>query len=290
MKKIVIIADTTWSIGRIHKDLENALKDKYTFIFYEAARFNLESFMRDFKEANACITTYSVYDAFIQLINNTIELRKTLIVCHGHSEYAAHNRTSHTTDMTYASTSHVLKPFFGETPLYITPNAVDCSQFKYKPHSGQINTLGWCGAIGVATKRFEWGCKIAAKTRLPISYAISIPFEKVVEWYQTIDVLVVTAGPEEYVETGPLPPFEAIASGCLVIGTSVGNFSLVPGPKFKTIEEAVEIINSLREKPEECKRIAAEQYAYVIENMDMKKVSAEWDKAICATMEKAGTA
>jgi hypothetical protein len=290
MKKIVIIADTTWAIGRIHKDLQEALKDKYIINIYEASYFIVDDFMRDFKEAVVCITTYNLYNAFIEMIKTPEELRKTLIVCHGHSEITAYNRTSHTPDMTYAATSHVLKPFFGELPLYITPNAINCSSFKYKPHSGQINTLGWCGAIGVATKRFEWGCKIAAKTRLPISYAISIPFEKVVEWYQTIDVLIVTAGPEEYVETGPLPPFEAIASGCLVIGTSVGNFSLVPGPKFKTIEEAVEIINSLRGNPEECKRIAAEQYAYVIKNMDMKKVSAEWDKAICVTMEKAGTA
>ena len=71
-------------------------------------------------------------------------------------------------------------------------------------------------------------------------------------WYKTIDVLLVTAG--------PLPPFEAILSGVLVIGTAVGNFQLLPGPKFSKIEEVAVLLKDLKKLPDRVKALAKEQY------------------------------
>lgn len=99
------------------------------------------------------------------------------------------------------------------------------------------------------------------------------------EWYQSIDVLLVTAGPEEEREAGPLPPFEAIASGVLVIGTNVGNFQFVPGPKFSTIEEAATILNALKKDPETIRQISAAQYDFVMQNYTFEICAQKWAEA-----------
>jgi glycosyltransferase involved in cell wall biosynthesis len=113
-----------------------------------------------------------------------------------------------------------------------------------------------------------------------------MPFSEMKDWYHTIDILLITAGPDRWVETGPLPAFEAIASGVLVIGTNVGNFTKIPGPKFSTVEEGIEIINKLKQNPEEVKRIAKIQYQCVIENWTYKDISIGWRSAFNAVLKK----
>ena len=118
--------------------------------------------------------------------------------------------------------------------------------------------------------------EIARRSRIGISIAETLFLSDLKEWYHTIDVSLVTSGPELYIETGPLPPFEAIASGVLVIGTSVGNFAKVPGPKFTSVEEAVTIIKHLKSNPEHVKNLAAEQYDWVVENWTYQTLAPSW--------------
>jgi len=152
---------------------------------------------------------------------------------------------------------------------------VDPSKFDYKVRSGVITSLGWCGST-VSTKRLDWSHKIAEKTDLPVNIAHSLSIEDIRKWYHTIDLLIMTAGPEVHVETGPLPPFEAIASGIPVIGTSVGNFRLLPGPKFSTIEEAVTIIQDLKKNPAAMIQLAKDQYEAVLANWTYREIAPKW--------------
>lgn len=289
MKKVVIIAESGWSVETVHNSVIKELRTKYEFIVYSATAFVYGDFMRNFKEADVCLTTFNFYRDMLRMFPDPNDLRKILIVCHGYPDLLYINCNNLDPNLTYGITSDVLLPFYNISPVYITPNGIDSVHFTYKEHSGIIKTLGWCGAIGIPTKRYTMGHSIAAKTRLPISYAATMSFQDVCNWYKTIDILLVTAGPEEHVETGPLPPFEAIASGCIAIGTPVGNFRKVPGPKFNTVEEAVEIIEKLKANPEMCRELAKEQYEYVMANWTMKTLALEWDKAFIATMEKAAT-
>jgi glycosyltransferase involved in cell wall biosynthesis len=88
--------------------------------------------------------------------------------------------------------------------------------------------------------------------------------------------LLITSGPEPYIETGPLPPFEAIASGIPVIGTNVGNFRKIPGPKFTTTDEAAAIIRVLKSDPAQVRSLAEEQYNWVVENWTYKTLASSW--------------
>jgi hypothetical protein len=110
--------------------------------------------------------------------------------------------------------------------------------------------------------------------------ANTLSFEEVKNWYHTIDLLLITAVPVPEQETGPLPAFEAIVSGIPVIGTPVGNFRHVPGPKFTDLDEGVRLVNYYKEKPEELKNLAKEQYDYVIKNFSYKVLAPYWEKAL----------
>jgi len=283
MKRIVVIADIGWSIGRIHKDLETELKSEYEFKYYNPTRFYLEALQKDFAKADICLTTFNLYASILQLFKKPEERKKIAIVCHGHSEIT--NGGVWTEDITYGVVSDVLVPFFPKG-VSVVPNGVDANLFTRKHHNGIIRTLGWCGACGVLVKRIDWSYKIAKGTHLPVSIASTLSFDDLKPWYHSIDILLVTAGPEPYVETGPLPPFEAIVSGVPVIGTRVGNFRHVPGPKFNTIEEAVVILNKLKSDPNEVKRLAEEQYKWVMENWTYKTLVAQWKSMFDTVLQK----
>jgi hypothetical protein len=283
MKKIVIIADTGWSIGRVHKDVAAALAEDFEFKFYDHTCFVMEDFLDDFHSADLCMTTFWVQDGLFDLCNfkTPEDQRKFAVVCHGVSEITAGR--SWFPHVTYGAVSDVLLPFF---PLcaHVVPNGVDMSLFQRKPHEGQITTLGWCGCLNTRWKLSDRAFEIARKSRLPLSTAETLSLDDLKIWYHSIDVLLVTSGPRLHDETGPLPPFEAIASGVVVIGTNVGNFSKVPGPKFSTPEEAALILADFKKDPERVKRLAEEQYNWVAENWTYRTHALAWKKMFEAAM------
>jgi glycosyltransferase involved in cell wall biosynthesis len=168
--------------------------------------------------------------------------------------------------------------------------------FTRKEHSGAINRIGWCGAPHISSKQFHWAREIAKNlnTELYVSSKTlfedsadwkAMPFDDLVNWYTTLDILLITSVPTKESETGPLPAFEAIASGVVVIGTPVGNFAEVPGPKFSTVEEAISILNELKTNPEKVKQIANDQYACIVEKWNYRVVSHHWRHAFYKVIE-----
>jgi FkbM family methyltransferase len=95
-------------------------------------------------------------------------------------------------------------------------------------------------------------------------------------WYDSIDLLLVTSGPEVTVETGPLPPFEAIVAGVPVIGSPCGNFSFVPGPKFATVNEGIAILRSLMSDPTQVVEVAKEQRESVLASWTYDALARKW--------------
>jgi hypothetical protein len=276
--KIVVIADTGWSVGRVHSDIARSLP-QHEFIFHDSAAFFQDIFLNDISNCDIILTTLNLYFDIDELITNN-HRKKILLVCHGISDIKYiqnnHNFKGFSSEFTYSVTSDVLVPFL-PMQVYVTPNGVKDDLFTYTQRSGKISNLAWVGAPSIAIKRIDWSNKISLATDLPLTIASNIPFDSLVQLYQTFDLLIVTSGPHESEETGPLPPFEAIVSGVLVIGTPVGNFRHIPGPKFTTIEEAIVIINELKKDPEKVCSIARMQYEYVMANYTYSVLSKKWD-------------
>ena len=276
MKKIVIIIDLGWSVHRVFQDIEAYLKEEYTCTYYNAKAFYLDKFIMDVTNADICFTTLNLYGDMFHFIKASANLTKFVFICHGYTEI---NKTiTYSSLPTYSVTSDVLLPF-APSNTYLTPNGVNPTYFRKKECTGAIQNLGYCGSLW-NVKRIDWSYKIAQKVHLPISLAISIPFEQMNAWYHSIDLLLVTSGPEPYVETGPLPPFEAICAGIPVIGTAVGNFRHVPGPKFSSMEEAVKIIEDLKKNPEIVKQLAKEQYEYIMTHFTYNVLVDSWKQMI----------
>jgi len=285
MKHVVVIADTGWAIGRIHRDLAKVLASEYTFTYHTSGHFYMDKFLRDFRKADVCLTTYNHYQGMLKLFPSSSDRKKIAMVCHGYSELEEGTTNPLPSIFTYGVTSHVLSPRFA-IPHHVVLTGMNPEEFTYTEPTGRIRTLGWCGCRQVVSKRPEWGHAIAKQTQLSISYAETLSYDALKEWYKTIDVLLVTAGPEPWKETGPLPPFEAIGSGVLVIGVPIGNFSLLPGPKFHTVEEAVVLVNELKANPTKVKALAKEQYDCVMAKWTYTATKGSWSALFDAVLTK----
>jgi glycosyltransferase involved in cell wall biosynthesis len=202
-------------------------------------------------------------------------------------------------DAIYGMVSRSIQHLFPSNlnPIFV-PNCVELDHFTHKEHSGSTNVIGWCGAPRVWFKQFHWAKEIAKQfgTELQVSCKVpfedpadwvALPFDDLKKWYSTIDILLITSIPNGQSETGPLPAFEAIASGVLVIGTPVGNFNEVPGPKFSTVEEAGQILSELKSDPERVKQIAKEQYDCIVQKWNYKVVAEKWREMFRSALKNA---
>jgi hypothetical protein len=285
-KLVCVLADTTWSIGRVHTNIADALKGEYEFIFHYDAAFSADKLKADLKRCDVFLTTPNLIDGIRRCFPEE-NLNKCLMIMHYHHKdgWASLRDSPLLFTCTYCTISEAVTRSF-PAPVLWTPSGVNPAFFKHTLRSGTIKTLGWCGNLAWASKRVEWSYKIAEKAELAVSLAVRTPFADMPAWYKSIDVLLVTAGPEEHRETGPLPPFEAVLSGVLVIGTAVGNFQLLPGPKFSTIEEAAALLRDLKKSPDRVKALAKEQYEAVLKDWTITAVLPKWRIALEAAATK----
>ncbi len=279
MKKVFVFSDTHWALGRIHRGIEKQLKGEYEFQYIDWSCWEYNDFMRKYNWCDKAITNLASYRMFKATFPHLVnEKSKFIFVSHGYPE---HDGVEYNSKLNYGIVSGYLKNFFPESiDPFLMPNGVDPDEFNYLPKDGTLTNLGWCGAPGISSKQFDWGVTISKKACLPLRVASSLTYDELKNWYNSIDLLIVTSIPQLNQESGPLPPFEAIVSGVPVIGTPVGNFSKVPGPKFKTIEEAVEIIEELKKNPDKLKKIHQDQYEYVMNNFTFEKVVKYWKDAL----------
>jgi hypothetical protein len=277
--RVVVFADVGWSVGRVHKDVSKYLYDT-EFIFIDWYNFTWDGLVNAINNADVCLTNIVSLKYFHDW-KLPINLKRCLFLSHGFIDNNATPIELMKDDLVYGVTSDSIRQLFPlNRTIFTMPNGVEPSHFKYRERNGDVNVLGWCGATGVASKQIGWAYDIADQTDIQLSIGDGMTFEQIVDWYGTIDVLLITSIPNGRSETGPLPAFEAIVSGVLVIGTLVGNFKNIPGPKFDCVADAVLILQTLRETPMKVKEIAREQYEYVMENCTYSSFAYKWQEAL----------
>jgi hypothetical protein len=278
MKKLFIFSDTHWSLGRVYRDVAKHLGSEFETKFLDWGNYDSTSFIENYNWCDVCITNLVCLET-LPVFYPHLNYRKCIFVSHGgieHKEITPYNPNFH-----YGMTCESLRSRFPSyLHPYLMPNGVDPENFDYKPRDGTLNNLGWCGATHVPLKQFEWAKQISEKASLPLQIASTLTYDEVRNWYHGIDLLLVTTIPVPHMESGPLPPFEAIVSGIPVIGTPVGNFANIPGPKFTTVDDAVSFIEHFKTHPEELRELAVTQYNYVMNNFTYKTLIHYWRHAI----------
>lgn len=273
--KVFIFSDTHWALGRIHRDVMKQLPHEVRYTDW--AKYSWDEFMTNYNWCDKCITNLVAYKS-LKPTFPFLDFRKCIFVSHGAVE---HEGIELNPALKYGMVSDCLEPLFPSMiKPFLMPNGVDPENFNYLPKNGELKTLGWCGAPHVQSKQVEWAYDIAKQTHLPLGLATRFSYDQVKSWYNDIDLLIITAVPLPYKETGPLPAFEAVVSGVPVIGTPVGNFRHFPGPKFTTVQEAVSFIEHYKTHPEELKALAAEQYEHVMKNWTYKTLAKQWQHAL----------
>lgn len=273
--KVFVFAETKWALGRIYKDFAKYVDYEIKYVDWET--YSYDDFISNYFWCDKCLTNLCAYNSLKHTFPQ-IDLRKCIFVSHGFTE---HENVSYDKNLVYGMTSDSLKPLFPEyIEPFLMPNGVDPENFNYKETNGEINTIGWCGAFRIDWKQANWAEDIAKENGLPLKICFGMNHDQVRDWYNTIDLLLVTAIPKPHIESGPLPPFEAIVSGVPVIGTPVGNFRHVPGPKFTTLEEGIALVKYYKTHPDELSQIAKEQYTYVLNNYTYKTLSSYWKHAL----------
>jgi len=241
--KVFIFSDTHWSLGRVHRDVMKQLKCEVQYLDWSG--YQWQDFVNKYNWADRCITNLVAYKTIKNVFPN-LDLKKCIFVSHG---FVEHENMEYDESLKYGMTSDALIPLFPKNiKPYLMPNGVDPDNFHYKPKQTPLETLGWAGADHVWWKQANWAHEISKQTNISLKLATKLSYDDLKNWYNTIDLLLITAVPNAHQETGPLPPFEAIVSGVPAIGTPVGNFRNVPGPKFTTVQEAGEIVNYYKEK------------------------------------------
>lgn len=273
--KVFVFSDTEWALGRIHRAVMKQLKYEVRYLHWTNP--NYQDYIDNYKWCDKCITNLVAHD-FIKRNFSELGFAKYIFVSHGAVE---HENVQYDEKLQYGIVSDCLIDLFPNTITpFLMPNGVDPDDFHYRPKYSSIARLGWCGAPHIASKQIGWAHKISEKTQIPLHIASTLSYDEVKEWYNTIDLLLVTAIPIRYKETGPLPAFEAIVSGVPVLGTPVGNFYDVPGPKFTTVDEAVELIEHFQKNPIELFDLAKEQYDYVMKNFTYEVLAPRWKDAL----------
>ncbi len=281
-KQVFVFSDSYWSINRVYRDVEKQLSDDFEFFYMHWRDYDPVDFIQRYNDCDLCLTNVICVTCPMPDFPY-LDFRKTLFVSHGFPE---NDKLSHyPKNYMYGMTSDSVLHFFPkDVPVLYTPNGVDPDHFTYRERSGELKTIGWAGASYQPYKHLDWAQAISLQTNIPLKTAEHLPFNQMKDWYQTVDILLVTTIPEHWRETGPLPAYEAIVSGVLVIGTPVGNFRKIPGPKFSTIEDGVKIVNELKNNPELVRKLAKEQYDCVMNNWTYKQLAHYWRSAFYATM------
>ena len=285
MKLVCVLADTTWSIGRVHRDIADALGSEYEFVFHYDARHYRDKMLADFDRCDVFLTTPNLFGGLTDSTLKGRNLKKVLFIAHYAHDWTFLKESPLLNEPSYCTISEAVTESF-PAPCRWTPSGINPALFDYRPRSGKIRTMGWSGNLAWVSKRVDWSYQIANGAELVASLTVRTPYAEMREWYQSIDIFVVTAGPGVDCETGPLPPFEAALSGVPVIGTAVGNFRLLPGPKFTTIAEAVAILQDLKANPDRAVALAKEQYDAVMSNWTIQAVLPKWREALDAAIEK----
>jgi len=283
-RKVVVFAGLGWSTGKVHREVLSRIPD-CKVAYHDAYQYFPRSLDEDVKDCDLILSTLNCHFACNGMFKTPELRRKVFLLCHGTPEIS--EGVEYPQDFRYGVTSEAIIPVLhAKTNIrnpYVMPNGVDFSLYTHVERSGVLKVVGWAGAWHIPCKRFHMFQPIVNGVRLGVKATTNypgLPVDEMDGWYRDVDVLLVMSGPEKWAETGPLTAFEAVVCGAIVVGTNVGNSGLIPGPKFQTVEEAIAIINDLKQRPEKVRELAKEQYEYVKANWSYDVIAPTWERAL----------
>jgi len=240
-QSVLLICDADWSTGSISKDLQHLSKKWQVSIL-------------DWKTNPTDLPTiFSEFDSVICFTLNASKAWPILsnhgIICCGEVEFEQNvrNHLYLPPAITYGAVSpsiYTILTKYSSHPVFYTPASARFDRFHNIPHKfTKTPTLGFVGPTTPhSVKNYELFQEIAIKSKLPTRTAFKeFTYETMHRFYQSIDLLICTS----VTEGGPLPVFEAIASGIPVFSTPVGltkEFSSIP--KFTTADQCVDLIHT----------------------------------------------
>jgi glycosyltransferase involved in cell wall biosynthesis len=280
-RKVLIFSEV--GFGKLYREVLQRIS-RCDVVYYNAARFVMHKFLYDLQQSDACIVPIHLYGDIQHFVEDKSLLSKFLFVAHDSSHIHA---LEYSLDAKYAVVSDSILHKMQDRVVNVIPMGIDPSLYTYRRRSGMLNIVGW--SSGRSIKRFEMfypiveGVNLAGKA----TSGCIIPLDKTNEWYQNVDILLVlSSGPEESVETGPLSAFEAIACGIPVVGTAVGDFRHIPGPKFSTVEEGIALLEQLKRDPERVRDIAKQQYEALMSRWSYDVTAKLWEEALFSAAGK----
>lgn len=248
-KSVLLVADVAWSTGSIARDLRCLLPEwDVNFIRWDSYPRAMERMCVE----HDAVAAFSLMSPLAWPI-----LRNHGVFCCGPVELEMVRSRGGVHGACFGAVSrelyHELTRLPNRAGVHYTPASARASRFR----SGSprpIRRLGWCGVPksakhfdGDDAKRFSMFDEIATRTGLEFSVSHkNFSYDTMQEFYDAIDLLVCTSSSEG----GPLPVFEAIASGVPVISTDVGLVKEAASiHKFASVDEAVAMIERLMRDP-----------------------------------------
>ncbi|HUU88394.1 MAG TPA: FkbM family methyltransferase [Candidatus Glassbacteria bacterium] len=259
-KSVLLVVDENWSTGSIAKDLKHISYSKEWNVSLlnwngKTPYYRLSTIFSGF-DSVACFTL-GASRAWPVLDNHGI-------VCCGEVEFESNiqNNVFLPKAKCFGSVSPKIYQTltkYSKVPIFYTPATARLSRFTHsKPKTPISPILGFCGQSHYkSVKNFELFERIAKQVgAITCVSEKNYNYDTIHKFYQSIDILVCTSSSEG----GPLPVFEAIASGIPVISTPVGLTELMGSiPKFKSHFEAAHLIETLKD-PKFLYQTITEQY------------------------------
>ena len=279
LQKIVCLGDFDSPVGLGLKSVAKQLGESYEFVYHNVFHFWLETLVQDLKEADICIFTPKALDVFLwdTFPKSRSIIAKIVILVESQEAMKA-------VDANLMLSCAIMKASVNnktDSAPYCLPSIVDIAQFTLTSNeSSCLRTIGWCGDLANSTQCKDWALAVSDLVNLPVSICSSnVPFQRRKEWYETIDVLLLTDSNTHSLQY----IYEAIASGVPVITSSNNE---LPGPTVCTQAMAAALLNEFRADPVKLKIIAQLQYTYLVTHHSVDAVKSAWARVFTDISKK----
>jgi len=274
---VLLIADADWSTGSISKDLQ-ILSKKWQVSILDWKNYTNQSDLKTiFSEFDSVICfTLNAPTAWPVLTNHSV-------VCCGEVEFeqAVRNHIFIPKAKCLGSVSpsiYTILAKYSRSPIFYTPASARLSRFKKVFHKRPtIQTIGFVGSTTPnSVKNYELFQEICTKSNCqPLVAFKDYTYETMHKFYQSIDLFLCTSTSEG----GPLPIFEAIASGIPVFTTPVGlTKELNTIPKFTTADQCVDLIHHYTQTTTHLLNLIDSQYKEFQNSFSMEAFLPYWEK------------
>jgi len=295
--RIAFFTYPEWAFGAIHLSLVKELHK-------EGIEANIIDWNRSWSREEFQMFS-RIYDVFVTVPGNAVPclhsygIPNERIIAIAHGRYDIQSALAHNNDINtflkWGGVSPDLAQYAlgcGVTrPMDIALNGINFDYFYRKP-STSLNTIGYGGAIEYVNhldgnkdiKRGYLIKEISDKLDIPVNIVTPRSFLAMPDYYKDVDCVMVSSTEESC----GLPLMEGAAAGRLPISTLVGvsrDYDNAPGITLpmdakEYVDNAVEIIDTMRAFPDVFKTMCIHAQDYAREHYDWSKRISDWVKLL----------